>query len=130
MCTLIRAVCVADAGYTPTRPPPRNALSEALPGALRAFGNLRTVVFTPVTYYAELFTAPLGVLLNSNALTELTVTAACAGDTHAPPLVQLGGLRSLTLVSPGRAILELLPNWLARLVGTLEELHLKVRLGC
>ena len=119
-----------DAGYIPTRPPPRNALSEALPGALRAFGNLRTVVFTPVTYYAELFTAPLGVLLNSRALTELTVNSACAGDVHAPQLVQLGGLRALTLVSPGRAVLELLPDWLARLVSTLEELHLKVWLGC
>lgn len=91
--------------------------------------NLRTAAFAPATYHVELFTAPLGVLLNSRALTVLTANAACADDAHAPQLVQLGGLRALTLVSPGRAVLELLPDWLARLAGTLEELHLKVRLG-
>lgn len=44
----------------------------------------------------------------------------------APVLSQIVGLESLTVVDPNRAILDLLPNWLSRLSGTLRELHLLV----
>ncbi|KAF8797659.1 hypothetical protein BYT27DRAFT_6926094 [Phlegmacium glaucopus] len=57
------------------------------------------------------------------------MNASCTGDAKAPALVELCGLKKLTLYSPGRAILQLLPDWLRSLSGTLQELHLKGNCG-
>ena len=41
-------------------------------------------------------------------------------------LVQLLGLRKLTIESPTRAILDRLPEWTSRLISSLVELHFTV----
>jgi hypothetical protein len=74
----------------------------------------------------DLFVEPLRLLKNSPDLLNLTVNAASSDTLSAPILSQIVGLGSLTLVDPNRAILDLLPDWLSRLSGTLQELHLLV----
>jgi len=59
-------------------------------------------------------------------LSEVTVNPSCTRDTMAPLLVQINHLHRLTLSSPGRIILDLLPEWLGRLSKTLVGLHLTV----
>jgi len=102
-------------------------LPEAITNAIKIFVNLGSVRFTPVTYHEELFTHSLPNLQQSQSLTVVVVNASCTDEANAPILVQLGGLKKLTLLSPGRAVLQLLPDWLARLSRTLTELHLMVR---
>ena len=79
-----------------------------------------------MTYHEELFMSTLSILVDMNALSEVEVNASCFDEPRASNLVKLGNLRKLTLISPGRAILQLLPDWLSRLSGTLAELHLRV----
>ena len=90
------------------------------------FVNLVSIRFIPKTYHEKLFQDSIPLLFNLKALTDLSVNASCSGDLYAPQLVELDGLRKLTLYSPGRAMLELLPTWLERLQRTLKELHLRV----
>ncbi|KAF8182927.1 hypothetical protein BJ912DRAFT_977178, partial [Pholiota molesta] len=116
-------------GYVSARPPPRNTLSELLATAIKSFVNLHSVQFTPVTYHEELFAPSLPLLQSTHPLTNLTVNASCSNEARAPTLVQITGLHSLTLLNPGRAILQLLPEWLERLSSTLRELHLKDNCG-
>lgn len=82
--------------------------------------------FTPQTYHADLFEKSLIILRDLRSLTEIAVNSSCTDDAKAPLLVELCGLKKLTLYNPGRAILQLLPDWLRRLSSTLQELHLKV----
>jgi hypothetical protein len=77
---------------------------------------------------------------SSSGITDLTVNQSCMTVKPVPSdadedyvetgtalsLVQMEGLRRMTLINPGRAILHLLPDWLARLKTSLVELHLKV----
>lgn len=116
-----------DIGYVLARPPPRNTLSKLLATAIKSFVNLHSVQFTPITYHEDLFVPSLPLLQPTHTLTNLTVNASCSDEARAPTLVQITGLHSLTLLNPGRAILQLLPEWLERLSSTLRELHLKVR---
>jgi len=94
--------------------------------AIKSFINLRSVQFTPLTYHEDLFEESLIALCDLRSLTEIAMNASCTDDAKAPALVELCGLRKITLYSPGRAILQLLPDWLRRLSGTLQELHLQV----
>ena len=94
---------------------------------IKLFINLRSIHLVPMTYHEELFMSTLPILVDMNALNEVKVNASCFDEPRAPNLVKLGNLRKLTLISPGRAILQLLPDWLNRLSGTLVELHLRVR---
>ena len=94
--------------------------------AIKLFINLRSVQFTPQTYHEDLFRESLIALRDLRSLTEIAVNASCTDDAKAPALVELCGLKKLTLDNPNRAILQLLPEWLRRLSGTLQELHLKV----
>ena len=82
--------------------------------------------FTPQTYHEDLFRESLIALRELGSLTEIAVNASCTDDANAPALVELCGLKKLTVDNPTRAILQLLPDWLRRLSGTLQELHLKV----
>ncbi|KAF8968746.1 hypothetical protein BDZ97DRAFT_1797828 [Flammula alnicola] len=116
-------------GYISSRPPPRNMLYEMIASAIKTFVNLGSVRFVPKTYHEELFVNTLPALLDLHSLTELIVNASCSDDARAPLLVKLGGLRKLTLFNPGRAILQLLPDWLGRLSRTLVQLHLKNNCG-
>jgi len=59
-------------------------------------------------------------------LQELAVNASCTNENNAPILAQISGLSKLSIYSPTRAILDLLPGWLRRLSDSLTELHLKV----
>ncbi|RPD58526.1 hypothetical protein L226DRAFT_489951 [Lentinus tigrinus ALCF2SS1-7] len=111
-------------GYLSARPPPLNKFPAHLKAAVECWPNLQTVVFSPAQYHETTFTDTLPLLLRLSALRDLAVNGACASDTLAPVLVQLRGLESLTIQSPGRAILQLLPGWLAELRPTLRKLHL------
>ncbi|KAF9546255.1 hypothetical protein CPC08DRAFT_379982, partial [Agrocybe pediades] len=116
-------------GHISPRPPPRNTLSEKIATALPTFTNLISVIFTPVTYHEDLFALSIPILHNLAYLTELTVNASCTDDDHAPAIVQISRLRKLALKSPGRTILNLLPEWLGRLSPNLIELHLQDNCG-
>ena len=74
----------------------------------------------------DLFAEPFRVLRNSPDLRILKVNAACTVGTSVSVLSEFTGLESLTVIDPGRKILDLLPGWLSRLSGTLRELHLLV----
>ena len=94
--------------------------------AIKSFSNLRSVQFTPQTYHEDLFRDSLIALRDLRSLTEIAVNASCTDEAKASVLAELHGLKKLTLDNPSRAILQLLPDWLRRLSGTLQELHLKV----
>ena len=113
-------------GYISPRAPPRNTLPVKLVEAIKSFINLRSVQFTPQTYHEDLFRDSLIALRDLRSLTEIAVNASCTDDAKAPALAEICGLKKLTLHNPSRAILQLLPDWLRRLSGTLQELHLKV----
>lgn len=66
------------------------------------------------------------MLRNSLDLRILKVNAACTTRTSVSVLSEIAGLESLTVIDPGRKILDSLPGWLSRLSGTLRELHLLV----
>jgi hypothetical protein len=101
-------------------------ISEKIASGIKLFINLRSIQFGPVTYHHELFVPSLSILAETNALTEVEVNLSCSDEARAPMLVKLRKLRKLSLISPGRAILQLLPDWLSSLSDTLVELHLRV----
>jgi len=87
------------------------------------------MTINPMQAPQDLFVEPLRLLRDSRDLRTLEVNAACTGSTSAPVLSEIVGLKSLTLIDPNREILNLLPDWLSRLSGTLCELHLLVSLS-
>jgi hypothetical protein len=101
-------------------------ISEKIASGIKLFINLRSIQFGPVTYHHELFVQSLSILAETNALTEVEVNQSCSDEARAPMLVKLRKLRKLSLISPGRAILQLLPDWLSSISETLVELHLRV----
>jgi len=111
-------------GFISPRPPPRNAISEKIASATKLFVHLRAVRLTPVTQPEDLVSSILPVLCDLRTLDEVIVNNSCANEERSSKLVQLGNLRKLDLISPGRAILQLLPDWLSRISKTLVELHL------
>jgi hypothetical protein len=113
-------------GYLSSRPPPLNTLPSTISTAIRMFENLSSLTLTPSTYHEDLFTESLSVFKNSAHLSKLSVNSSCMGETTAPLLTEIDGIRKLTLHGPGRTILNLLPDWLERLSKTLTGLHLKV----
>jgi hypothetical protein len=113
-------------GFISPRPPPRNTLPETIANAIAKFVNLSRVIFAPLTFHEDLFAQTLRILPDLRSLTDLTVNQSCTSDLLVPKLVEVNGLKKLTLFNPGRAILQLLPDWLRRLSPTLTELHLKV----
>ncbi|KAF8149464.1 hypothetical protein B0H34DRAFT_802453 [Crassisporium funariophilum] len=116
-------------GYLSPRPPPRNTLSVQLLEAIKAFVNIGSVTMTPLTFHEDLFLDCLSAMRDWRCLTEVVVNESCMTDGKAAALVGISGLRKVTLISPGRAILNLLPDWLGRLSSTLVELHLKDNCG-
>lgn len=124
-------------------------LSSVILDAIKAFRNLRVAIFTAMPFHPNTFTRILWHLVTLNTqissnhssetphcrvishdtpnLQELAVNASCTDEINAPILAQISGLSILSIYSPTRAILDLLPDWLRRLSDSLTELHLKVR---
>lgn len=138
----------AGTGYLPCQPSPNDILSTTILNAIKAFRNLRVAIFMAIAFHPNTFTRILQSLvtlntqisLNSSSetspcrlarhglpyLRELAVNASCTNENNAPILAQISGLSKLSIYSPTRAILDLLPGWLRRLSDSLKELHLKV----
>ncbi|KAL0952780.1 hypothetical protein HGRIS_007005 [Hohenbuehelia grisea] len=115
-------------GFLSTRPPPTNLLPGTLLAAVRHYTNLRSVAFIPSVYHNDVFRSALDELAVCG-LQRLEVNASCCDETNAPLLIKLRGLRVLTVRDPGRAVLQLMPEWLEGLMPTLRELHLKDNCG-
>jgi hypothetical protein len=113
-------------GFISPRPPPRNTIGTQILHAVQRYNNLDAVEILPVTYPSGIFTDVLRALRTRHSLHRLTVNSACADDAGASALLMINGLQNLGLVDPTRAILNILPEWLSRLSGSLMELHLKV----
>lgn len=131
----------AGIGYLPCHPSPDDILTTTILNAIKALRNLRVAIFMAVAFHPNTFTGTLQRLVSLNThpssetspcrsgtpyLQELTVNACCTNENNAPILAQISGLSRLSIHSPTRAILDLLPGWLRRLSDTLKELHLKV----
>lgn len=101
-------------------------MANYLKSAIECWTNLHTVVFAPKLHHDGLFTDVLPLLARLERLRSLTVNVSCADEKHAHVLVQLRNLESLTIQSPTRAILQLLPQWLAELQKTLRDFRLTV----
>ena len=115
------------AGWLSPRPPPLNKLSSRLKELIQCWPNIQTVVLAPSQFHENVFTDVLPLLLELSALRHLTVNTSCTNESHAPLLAQLRNLESLTIQSPSRAVLQLLPEWLEALSPTLRRFHLMVR---
>lgn len=124
---------------------PTDTLSTIILNAITNFENLRVAILTPTTFDEGVFTNVLKFFASSPSpdiststhapsphaprnLQELIVNTSCTDEERAPLLTQVTGLSKLSIHSPTRAILELLPDWLRRLSDSLTELHLKVRI--
>jgi hypothetical protein len=105
---------------------PINPLANCLITAIPAWRNLVAITIDPMQVLEDLFVEPLRLLQNSPELRTLKVNATCTTGISAPVLSKIVGLQSLAVIDPNRAILDLLPDWLSRLSGTLRELHLLV----
>lgn len=116
-------------GFISARPSSRNALGSTLVNAIQTFKNLRTIKFTPQTYHDDLLTESLNALHQLSSLQELSVNTSCMDETKSHLLCEISGLKHLTLYNPSRAVLQVLPDWLAKLSHTLSELHLKDNCG-
>ncbi|RDB17499.1 hypothetical protein Hypma_000999 [Hypsizygus marmoreus] len=116
-------------GFLSVRPPPLNMLSDTIANAIRMFTNLSNVTLCPTTYHEHLFLASLEALQDCAHLCELAVNPSCMNDVTTPALSSLTGLRRLTLSSPGRTILNVLPDWLSRISRSLVGLHLEDNCG-
>ncbi|KAG5351131.1 hypothetical protein C0989_007814 [Termitomyces sp. Mn162] len=97
--------------------------------AIQKFVNLSKIMFCPVTFHGELFVQSLELLPKISNLQELAVNPSCTGDRTCHLLTRIESLRRLTLDSPGRLILDALPEWLGRLSPGLLGLHLKDNCG-
>jgi hypothetical protein len=102
-----------------------DSLSETLLPAVKTFSNLQIVEIAPDQSRDDLFTPILEELVNRPSLVKLHVNSACTDEINAPLLSKIGGLVSLGLEGPNRAILQLLLDWIGRLTS-LQELHLTV----
>ncbi|KAF9444948.1 hypothetical protein P691DRAFT_735742 [Macrolepiota fuliginosa MF-IS2] len=120
-------------GYLPPQPPSNSTLSTTILNAITTFENLRVAILTPATCHEDVFTPSLQHFASLAPihphLRELEVNTSCTSEERAPTLVRIAGLSKLSIHSPTRAILELLPEWLRKLSDSLTELHLKDNCG-
>ncbi|KAJ3482735.1 hypothetical protein NLI96_g6777 [Meripilus lineatus] len=116
-------------GFLLSRPAPLNAFSQTLKDAIQQWINLCSFTLTPSTYPSDLVETIIPQISKCSHLRELTVGSLCGSDENAHLLVQILGLESLTIQDPKSAILQLLPEWLDRLKGTLISLGLQNNCG-
>ena len=104
-------------------------LHAILSDALRKFTSIRCVKFVPATFHEDVFIDSLKLLPNfGSSLRELVLNSSCTSDEEKVSLLtDIRGLDKLALHSPGRAVLQPLPDWLKKNADTLTELHLLVR---
>ncbi|KAH9856164.1 hypothetical protein C2E23DRAFT_882278 [Lenzites betulinus] len=115
-------------GFLPGHPKIRNRMMEYIETAIKSWPNLQTIVLDPTSYHPSLFTEILPLLPQLQFLRSLHVNAYGIDQALAPKLTELRNLNSLTLHSPSRALLDLLPRWLGKLQDTLREF--KLTHGC
>lgn len=113
-------------GYLSSRPQSLSTISPALVNAIGLFINLSSIKLTPATFHDDLFIRSLSRLTEVENLRDLTVNQSCMGEATAPLLAAISGIERMTLHGAGRAILNILPEWLGRLSKTLTGLHFKV----
>ncbi|KAG2005739.1 hypothetical protein CC2G_002118 [Coprinopsis cinerea AmutBmut pab1-1] len=112
-------------GYLSPRPPPRNTLHATISNAVSQFANLSSIKFTPNAYHGDVFVDSLNQLPELSCLQSLDINSSCMDEDYkVRHLIKIKGLRKLMLRSPGRAILQVLPDWLGKMQRTLMELHL------
>ncbi|KAF8064214.1 hypothetical protein FPV67DRAFT_1654305 [Lyophyllum atratum] len=116
-------------GFVSTRTSPSFVLSTTIAEAIKKFINLSKITFCPLTFSGSLFVESLELLPQLLHLRELAVNRSCMTDQTVPLLTQIGGLRRLTLSSPGRIILDSLSDWLERLSPYLTGLHFRDNCG-
>ncbi|KAI0687453.1 hypothetical protein BC835DRAFT_403929 [Cytidiella melzeri] len=110
--------------------PPYDEFADVLESAVQSWPNLQSVTFmAPATSYSEVFTKFLAMLPNLTHLRHLELNSGCCSETQSSVLAQLRGLERLVIEDPTRAILNVLPDWLSFLRGTLRGLHLKNNCG-
>lgn len=115
-------------GFLSSRPWPRKAMGAKLVAAVQSFGNLNSIEILPRTFHEDMFTDFIHELSSCSFLRDLSVNSACTNETTTSKLIMISNLEKLTIMDSTRAILNVLPDWLGRLSGTLAELHLKVSL--
>ncbi|THV03494.1 hypothetical protein K435DRAFT_962380 [Dendrothele bispora CBS 962.96] len=111
-------------GVMSERHPPKNQFPEALLNAVKSFVNLSSVTFTTKGGYIETFTEPLRLLPELSSLDAVNVGGDWLDEKRAHLLTELKRLRKVSIISPSRAMLDLLPGWLKELKDDLMELHL------
>ncbi|KAI0640962.1 hypothetical protein C8Q79DRAFT_1004016 [Trametes meyenii] len=111
-------------GFLSSRPPPINKFPAYVRSAVECWPNLQALVFSPQMYHESLFNDTLPLLPRLTLLKSLSVNTACTNESHVDVLVQVRGLEILTIQSPTRAILQLLPDWIGQLQNTLRILRL------
>ncbi|KAG5643186.1 hypothetical protein DXG03_001390 [Asterophora parasitica] len=116
-------------GFISTRIPPLYIFCDTLASAIEKFTNLSKITLCPSTFHETFLAKSLEILPSLTHLRDLTVNSSCMGSETVPLLVQINQLCKLTLHSPGRLILNALPEWLERLSPTLIGLHLKDNCG-
>ncbi|KAI1795387.1 hypothetical protein LXA43DRAFT_882089 [Ganoderma leucocontextum] len=116
-------------GYLSTRPPPLNKFPGQLKSIVECWTNLQSVTFAPRKYHTDTFNDTLPLLLSLPFLQHLTLNPSCMGEAHVATVPQLRNLQSLTIQSPTRAVLQILPDWLRGLRPTLRSFHLRDNCG-
>jgi len=104
-------------------------IARTLREAFSSWTNLTSVVLCPTECHEDVFPEALRFLSHCSKLRHLAVGSSCMDEVSAPIIAQIGGLRTLSLSDPTRAILNLLPEWLSRLSSTLERFHLRGNCG-
>ncbi|KAJ7065036.1 hypothetical protein C8F01DRAFT_1129199, partial [Mycena amicta] len=103
-------------------------ISETLLAAVKAFKNLKALEILPDIYPDDFFTEIIHQGLDLPLLTTLRVNSSCMSEGDSAILARFDRLRILELRNPTRAILNILPEWLAKM-GGLNELHLTSNCG-
>ncbi|KAI0776615.1 hypothetical protein BD413DRAFT_602174 [Trametes elegans] len=111
-------------GYLSTRPPPFNKFSDHLRSGIECWKNINSVIFTPRRFCEDVLTDSLSLLSTLSCLRHLTINTSCTGEKQVQHVVQLRDLESLTIESPTRAVLQVLPDWLGELQSSLRAFRL------
>ncbi|KAF8591725.1 hypothetical protein K439DRAFT_1626724 [Ramaria rubella] len=97
---------------------------DKIPEALGMWQNLRTVTITPKKATGPLLLNIIKALLHCSSLRTVTVNEFVMDEDVIPDLVELVGLRDLTLLHPTRALFMVICCWTMRMQDSLVKLHL------
>ncbi|KAH8093137.1 hypothetical protein BXZ70DRAFT_441460 [Cristinia sonorae] len=102
---------------------PRNNFSYVLRDAVQLWSNLSLVTLAPKQAPKELTDVVLPAM-SSYSLRSLTISSACFSEEALRLLLHFKRLEELTIISPGRGMLQVLPEWLPYLSATLTMFRL------